>query len=174
MPRAGDLPEPLAGLTRLNALRVGYQSFRTDVARLIEILAEDLGIAPTPRVDPTDVLAMKAYRASSDRGGRTAPGDVGQDQEQRARMLTRLSRTYSEFLDQSLERDALLKLQLNLDLLPGKTVRPQDRLLPVPQRRAERLPAGTSLLQAFDEAGGLAGDGLLVLGEPAPGRPPCC
>src|SRR4051794_24992340 len=35
MPRAGDLPNGLAGLTRLNALRVGYQSFRSDVARLV-------------------------------------------------------------------------------------------------------------------------------------------
>jgi hypothetical protein len=48
MPRAGDLPAGLGRLTRLNALRVGYQSFRSDVARLVEALAVELGIAPSP------------------------------------------------------------------------------------------------------------------------------
>ena len=32
MPRAGDLPDALAGLARLNALPVGYQSSRSDVS----------------------------------------------------------------------------------------------------------------------------------------------
>ena len=36
MPRAGDLPDALAGLARLNALRVGYHSSRSDLARLVE------------------------------------------------------------------------------------------------------------------------------------------
>ena len=97
-------------------------------------------------------------------------GGYRRDEEQRARLLTRLSRTYTEYLDQSIEHDAIVKLQLELDWLPGRTFRPQDRLLPVPQRQAERLPAGTSLLQAFDRAGGLDGDGLLVLGEPGAGK----
>src|SRR3954466_2799879 len=43
MPPAGDLPDALAGLARLNALPVGYQSARSDLARLVETLADELG-----------------------------------------------------------------------------------------------------------------------------------
>ena len=171
MPRAGDLPDALAGLARLNALRVGYQSSRSDLARLVEALADELGIAPTPGLPTAEIAVEPGPEPRRTRSAdRAAPGDVGRDEEQRARLLSRLSRTYTEYLDQSVEHDALLKLQLELDWLPGRTFRPQDRLLPVPQRQAERLPAGTSLLQAFDRAGGLDGDGLLVLGEPGAGK----
>jgi hypothetical protein len=38
MPRAEDLPEPLVGLSRRNALRLSHESFDDDVRRLIEVL----------------------------------------------------------------------------------------------------------------------------------------
>ena len=171
MPRAGDLPDALAGLARLNALRVGYQSSRSDLARLVEALADELGIAPTPGLPTAESAVGPGPGPRRTRSAdRAALVDVGRDEEQRARLLSRLSRTYTEYLDQSVEHDAILKLQLELDWLPGKTFRPQDRLLPVPHRQAERLPAGTSLLEAFDRTGGLDGDGLLVLGEPGAGK----
>ena len=171
MPPAGDLPDALAGLAGLNALRVGYQSARSDLDRLVEALADELGITPDPGLPTAETAVGPGPEPRRTRSAdRAAPVDVGRDEEQRARLLSRLSRTYTDYLDQSVEHDALLKLQLNLDRLPGRTFRPRDRLLPVPQRQAERLPAGTTLLQAFDETGGLDGDGLLVLGEPGAGK----
>ena len=171
MPRTGDLPGALAGLARLNALQVGYQSARSDVARLVETLADELGIAPTPGLPTAESavgLGPEPRRTRS--AERAAAVDAERDEEQRGRLLGRLSRTYTEYRNQSVEHDAILELQLELDWLPGRTFRPQDRLLPVLQRQAERLPAGTTLLQAFDRAGGLDGDGLLVLGEPGAGK----
>jgi len=40
MPTAASLPDSLAGLAGLNALRVSYESLRSDLARLVEALAE--------------------------------------------------------------------------------------------------------------------------------------
>jgi TIR domain/NACHT domain len=172
MPQVGDLPDALAGLARLNALKLAYQSARSDLARLAEALADELGIiAPTsglPTVESVVGLGPESLpRRSVDWA---APVHAGRDAEQRGRLLGRLSRTYTEYLDQSVVHDAILELQLELDWLPGRIFRPQDRLLPVLQRPAERLPAGTPLLQAFNRAGGLDGDGLLVLGEPGAGK----
>jgi TIR domain len=165
MPPAADLPTSLAGLVRLNALQVGYQSARSDLARLVEALTDELGITSTRELPTAESAAKPSPKPGRTKSRRATPGDAERDEEQRVRLLRRLSRTYTEFLTQSVEHDALLKLQLDLDWLPGRTFRPQDRLLPIVRRQAEPLPAGAMLLQAFDETGGLDGDGLLVVGE---------
>ena len=152
MPQAGDLPTALAGLARLNALRVGYQSCRNDVTRLVEALADELGIIPTPGLQTAETAVGPGPEPRRTRSGRRGVQmmEAGREEEQRARLLSRLSRTYTEYLYQSVEHDAVLKLQLELDGVPGRTFRPQDRLLPTSHRQAERLPVGTSLLQAFE------------------------
>src|SRR3954447_9267020 len=43
MPRAGDLPDSVARLAQLNALRVRYESFRADIGRLVTTIDEELG-----------------------------------------------------------------------------------------------------------------------------------
>ena len=49
MPEPGDLPVGLARLADLNALRVRYETFRADVDRLVRILDEEIGTAPTTK-----------------------------------------------------------------------------------------------------------------------------
>jgi hypothetical protein len=171
MPQAGHLPADLAALARLNALRVGYESFRTDVDRLIETLAEELSIVACPAADTIAMPVDPDTAPSLTRiAARAAPVDAQRDEQQRARLLTKLSRNYTQYLDQSIEHDSILKLPLDLDQIPEKTFRPHDHILVLPERKAERLPAGTSLLEALDNTGGLDGDGLLVLGEPGAGK----
>src|SRR3954452_17515301 len=171
MPRAEDLPVGVTRLTHLNALRVGYESFRADVRRLVETIAEALGSGGSPILDTAEAAVEPYARPRTKKAvARAAPLDTQREQEQQARLLSRLSRTYTEFLNQSVEHDSVLKHELGLDWLPRKTFRPQDRLLAVPERTADSLPSGASLLRAWDNAGGLDGDGLLLLGEPGAGK----
>jgi len=86
---------------------------------------------------------------------------------ERGLLLSRVAQSYAAYLDQSLE--GTIHLDLVLELLPDAVARPSDRVLPVPRRRAT-LPPGTSLLDVFDDVGGINGDGLLVLGDPGAGK----
>src|SRR3982751_638750 len=75
MPRAEDLPGGVARLTRLNALRVSYESFRADVGRLVDIIAEALSTAPSPGLDMADVEVGPEVRPGSGKAARAAPVD---------------------------------------------------------------------------------------------------
>ncbi len=86
---------------------------------------------------------------------------------ERPAVLDRIAQSYDAYLEQSLE--GTIHLPLPLELVPEATKRPADRVLPVPRRRAV-LHAQTRVLDVLDEAGGAAGDGLLILGEPGAGK----
>ena len=81
----------------------------------------------------------------------------------RRRLLVRLRSIWIEkYLSESLFDDLLITL--SLVEIPEATADPWRGLVNSPSKRL--LPAGTSIIQVFDEAS----DGLLVLGEPGAGK----
>jgi serine/threonine protein kinase len=86
---------------------------------------------------------------------------------ERPAVLARISQSYDVYLDQSLE--GTIHLPLPLELVPEATARPADRVLPVPRRRM-MLPDHMRVVDVLDDAGGVTGDGLLILGEPGAGK----
>jgi NACHT domain/Caspase domain len=93
-----------------------------------------------------------------------------QNRRQRALLLSRLQKDYTADLRQSLEQT--VRLDLDLDLTEAKISRRRSQVVLLPVTEQEKpLPKGTSLLQVFDEeARGLVGRGLLVLGSPGSGK----
>jgi len=172
MPTATDLPVSVRTITRLNAVSIRRESARRDVENLGATMYQLLGDAgeidlyaetASPGALAQDWLLTKppldTYALDSDR-----------ERDQRSRLLEQLYAFYAEYARQVLDDDGSIRLSLNMDLLPAKTVRTGDQLLPSPQKKSERLPKGTSLLQIFDRFRGLAGDGILVLGDPGSGK----
>lgn len=166
MPSPDDLPPELRRLAQINAVRLDYDSFRVDVDQLVRSL-EALGATPAPAAVVEDGPALSPPPPSTTAG--TATG-AGSDERQRARLIHRVEKTYAEYLNQALGHDRVVRLDLELEHCPGRTFRPQERILGIPDNTVTRHSARTSLLQAFDNVGGLDGDGLLVLGEPGAGK----
>jgi eukaryotic-like serine/threonine-protein kinase len=159
MPAPEDLPDSIAPFARRQAVELKPESSRSDVSRVLTRVEEVLGAAVPPNV------SGPPHRTRADEEA-VAGGPPG-DPQQRARLLARLSHGYASYTEQSLE--ATVRVELGLDRVPAEVSRVWDRILPV-QRGREPLDEGASLLEVFDEAGGLAGDGVLLLGEPGAGK----
>jgi hypothetical protein len=86
------------------------------------------------------------------------------EEQNRVRMLRRLRRAYSEMMGQSLQGAAWL--ELGLSERPDAVQNAASLLLRVEGRTEQRLPPGTSITQAYDEAE----HELLILGEPGAGK----
>jgi TIR domain/NACHT domain len=171
MPRAADLPEGLVDLTHRNALRVRSENARADIERLLAAV-EDL-LASTASESRAPAMAVRPLWQNGslvDVQPTAESLDVRRDHDQRGRLLSQLHEVYTEYIKQSLGRSGSIRLQVPVDLAPAKTFRALDQLLPFAERQGERLSDSTSLLQVYDLARGLAGDGFLVLGEPGAGK----
>jgi NACHT domain len=88
---------------------------------------------------------------------------AGQNQN-RVRMIRRLRRSYSDLMSQSLQGAAWLELEIASK--PDAVQNAANLLLRMERSTEELLPAGTSITQAYDEAG----HELLILGEPGAGK----
>jgi eukaryotic-like serine/threonine-protein kinase len=172
MPKAAELPERLVELLHRNALSIQRDDARADIEHLLTAVEELLGLAA-----PTESHAVAMPESTYGQGGSVAEiqassgiPDIKRDRNQRGRLLSQLHEVYTEYIKQSVGESGSLQLQVPIDLIPAKTFRAVDRLLPFAERQTERLSDGTSLLEVFDRARGLAGDGLLVLGEPGAGK----
>ncbi len=84
--------------------------------------------------------------------------------QNRARMLRRLRRSYTEMMGQSLQGVAWL--ELGIAFKPDAVQNAANLLLCVESRPEQLLPPGTSITQAYDEAE----HELLILGEPGAGK----
>ncbi len=86
------------------------------------------------------------------------------EQQNRTRMLQRLSHTYSNVLAQSLQGAAWL--ELGLAHQPEAVQNAATLLLRLSHRAEQLLPPGTSITQVYKEAA----HELLILGEPGVGK----
>jgi eukaryotic-like serine/threonine-protein kinase len=172
MPPAEELPGSVAEVAALNAFRVHYENFRSDIHQLLNRAEGLLGDSAPARSD-TAILPDPPYPSNSrasKSGTLGAMSGTERDRKQRARLLRAVSVAYSEHLRQSLKHENTIELALPLARLPAKIVRAADQVLPLMPEGEERLPLGTSLLDVFDQASGLDGDGVLVLGGPGAGK----
>jgi hypothetical protein len=171
LPRAAELPGRLMELTYLNALRIRHESARADIERLLAAVEDILGPAASESHAPEMAVPASGQNDSLTEI-EVSPRvlDAKRDRHQRGRLLSQLRGVYTEYIRQAVGEKGSIRLQVPIELAPAKTFRSVDRLLPFAERQGERLPDGTSLLQVFDRARGLAGDGLLVLGEPGAGK----
>src|SRR3712207_204649 len=95
MPEPGDLPVGLARLADLNALRVRYETFRADVDRLVRILDEEIGTAPTSEANTGGASVVSGpRRRTRTTVDRAAGWDARQDDGQRDRKSTRLNSSH--------------------------------------------------------------------------------
>jgi Protein kinase domain/NACHT domain len=121
-----------------------------DAARALR--GEALG--PAQATTEAGPAAPRPTPAASGRPGRDA-------------LLRRVVQSYRAFLEQTL--GVGFRLDVPLHLAPALTRPPRDRLLPRPRPHGE-LAAGTSIHDVFEDAGGIRGDGLLVVGAPGAGK----
>jgi serine/threonine protein kinase len=84
--------------------------------------------------------------------------------QNRARMIRRLRRSYSDLMSQSLQGVAWL--ELGIATKPDAVQNATHLLLHISSRAAQHLPSGTSIKEAYDEAE----HELLILGEPGAGK----
>ncbi len=84
--------------------------------------------------------------------------------QNRARMLGRLRRSYSDLMSQSLQGAAWL--DLGMASKPDAVQNAAHLLLHLPNRAERHLPPGTSIIDVYDEAE----HELLILGEPGAGK----
>ena len=164
MPTASELPPSVAPLLKLNALPVAYRTFRRDVDELLRAYGDLVPAEPShlSGFDPPPPETASARAANS--------VDIKEEREQRRRLLARLHRTYREHLGQSLDDEHIVRIPLRLRWAPAQVRRPLDALLAEDRPRDVLAPDGTTLVDVFDETGGLDGDGFLVLGEPGAGK----
>lgn len=84
--------------------------------------------------------------------------------QNRQRFLIRLSTRYQDVLEKSLQGATLIALGLHTK--PEAIAHPAHLVFRHLNQTEESLPAGTSLMQVYDQAGGE----LLILGEPGSGK----
>jgi serine/threonine protein kinase len=84
--------------------------------------------------------------------------------QNRVRMLRRLRHSYHDLMSQSLQGTAWM--ELGMASKPDAVQNAVHLLLRMERSTEELLPAGTSITQAYDEAG----QELLILGEPGAGK----
>jgi serine/threonine protein kinase len=117
----------------------------------------------TPFPLPSDQIAQLPTRGLAKVPPQQAFASTLQNQN-RVRMLRRLRRSYSELMSQSLQ--GATWLDLGIASRPDAVQNVAHLLLHVPHRAVQHLPAGTSIIQAYDEAE----HELLILGEPGAGK----
>ena len=91
-----------------------------------------------------------------------------EDDEQLARLLKRVKLDYSRRAQQLIHGQAV-RIELGLDETPAAVLQALDQYLPR-DMTVRPLPAGTTIRDVFDEAGGSASGRLLILGEPGSGK----
>ena len=84
--------------------------------------------------------------------------------------MTKMLQLYGDYLRQAVHDDRVLRMPLRLRPRPELVRRPADVLLPLGRRIDDRVREEGRLLTLLDEAGGIDGDGLLVLGGPGAGK----
>ena len=83
----------------------------------------------------------------------------------RQNMLDLVWNTWIEgLLEKSLYTEVLM--ELGLETRPGAVAHPWDMLVQMPEKEPQKLPAGMSMLEVFDQVDG----SLLILGEPGAGK----
>lgn len=164
MPSKDQLPPTMARLAALNAMSIRQENFRQKLYELLQVIADVLPEA-ADLLPPTEPLPPPARPVRA-----TSPHDVTRDGEQRSRLLAKLDHVYTEFLRQAVQDDRVVTMPLQWRRTPEKVHRRADVLLPLGRRADEPVAEGTTLLTLLDEAAGLNGDGLLVLGEPGAGK----
>jgi TIR domain/NACHT domain len=164
MPSRDQLPPTMARLAALNAASIRQETFRQKLDELLQVIADVLPDAadlppPTEPLPPPN----RPVRV-------TPPYELARDGTQRSRLVAKLDHIYAEFLRQAVQDDRVVTMPLRWRRAPEKVRRRADILLPLGRTSEEPVAEGTTLLSLFDEAGGLDGDGLLVLGEPGAGK----
>lgn len=123
---------------------------------------------PSPRPespdDATDVLPSLIERFPESPPRQLILRPAPRSYQNRARMLRRLYRTYSELLKHSLQD--VVKLELELAHLPDAVQNAKNLLLHMNDQTPQLLPTETSLLQVYDESE----YELLILGAPGSGK----
>jgi hypothetical protein len=87
MPRRGDLPESLAGLARLNALRIRHESFRDDAGRLVAAIERVLAAAPVAVAHGPDSARSPGNAPAREAGVKEGSGTGRSDPARVARLL---------------------------------------------------------------------------------------
>ncbi|MGE3287356.1 MAG: TIR domain-containing protein [Pseudonocardia sp.] len=162
LPGPAQLPPSMTRLLDLHAVPISRDMFRERLDDLVQVIADVLPTAGELLPPPEDAPPGPAPKAH--------PTAVRRDAEQRSRLLTKLSQIYGDYLRQALHDDRILRMSLRLQAHPEKVRRPADVLLPLGGRTGDRAPQEGRLLTKLDEAGGMDGDGLLVLGGPGAGK----
>jgi hypothetical protein len=161
LPASTQLPPSMARILDLNAVPISRSMFRQQLNDLLHDIADVLPNAaglPLPDDAPPDAAPRPRANASS------------REAEQRSRLLTKLLQIYGGYLRQSVQDDRVLRMPLRLCTRPDAVRRPADILLPLGQRTDHLATEEGSLLTLLDKAGGMNGDGLLVLGGPGAGK----
>jgi hypothetical protein len=173
MPNPDSLPVALVQLSFRNAINVRRGSLRSDVTRVVAELNAMMHDRQSDAysVDPEvlEEIPERLAPVSPLRTSWLAQMDRSEPARQRARFLTQLSRTYKNYIDQVLGEAVLLRLTIGLELMPSKTVRISDQLLPFGDPPNSILPEDTELLNVFDNHA-QDGSGFLLLGEPGSGK----
>jgi TIR domain len=170
MPRDFQLPASLRPITRLSAVSIRRESARRDIQDLGSTISGLLSSTGAER-DANSALEELVQRwQSADFPPLSGGVNAQRMAVERSRLMSQLGDVYSECVKQALGGPGSIRFAPVLELVPAKTARPVDQLLFSQERKSEPLPSGTTLAEVLDRYHGLAGDGLLVLGEPGAGK----
>jgi serine/threonine protein kinase len=114
---------------------------------------------PTPNNQTVQIPTIAPILAPPER-----PSTSTSQNQNRARMLGRLRRSYSDLMSQSLQGTA--RLDLGMAEKPDAVQNAARLLLHLPHRAEQHLPPGTSIMDVYNEAE----HELLILGEPGAGK----